>query len=204
MATVEIPDELFDALRADSKHRHRTDDPTWVLVQLASNHLREVCAPGFDHDGLTGLLTRHALRQRLNEATFGTSWTDDSLYRERFLCIDLDNFKRFLDVHGLPVGDRVLRHLGHDLRDRFGVADVYRFGGDEFVVVLGERDVCLPEALDGVTVTHALVEVGLRRSQHRNHHVNRWIELHLDAGILAATPKGTRVECGSPVWLEQP
>lgn len=204
MATVEIPDELFEALLADAKLRHRTDDPTSLLVQLASSHLRDVCAPGFDHDGLTGLRTRHALRQRINEATFGKSWTDDSTYRERFLCIDLDNFKRFLDVYGYAEADAVLCDLGARLRQHFGLNDVYRFGGDEFVVVLGERDVWLPEARDDVTVTHALVEVGLRRSQRRNHHVNRWIELHLDAGILASTPEGTQVECGSPVWLEQP
>ena len=126
-------------------------------MQLASSHLREVCAPGFDHDGLTGLRTRHALRQRINEATFGKSWTDDSTYRERFLCVDLDNFKRFLDVYGYADADAVLCDLAARLRQRFGLNDVYRFGGDEFVVPLGEREVWLPEAPHDVTVTHALV-----------------------------------------------
>jgi hypothetical protein len=47
------------------------------------------------------------------------------------------------------------------------------------------------------------VNVELHRHQHRNHHLNRWIEMHLDAGVLASKPEGTRIECGDPIWLTQ-
>ena len=142
-------------------------------------------------------------RPRGQPVARGSSWTDRSPYRERFLCIDLDYFKKYLDVHGLTAGDQVLRKLAELLGDHFGRNDVYRFGGDEFVVVLGDRDPWVPEAIPDVSVTYAVVEVALRRSQHRNHHVNRWIELHLDAGVLASKPDGGRIECGDPIWLAE-
>jgi diguanylate cyclase (GGDEF)-like protein len=203
MATLEIPDDVLAALRADARARNLTDDPAGLVVGVVRRHLAEVCAPGFDHDPLTGLGTRQGLRARINRATFGSSWTDRSTYRERFLCIDLDYFKKYLDVHGLSAGDVVLRRLAKLLADHFGQNDVYRFGGDEFVVVLGDRAPWVPEAPTDVNVTHTVVEVALHRSRHRNHHVNKWIEMHLDAGVLASKSEGARIECGDPIWLAE-
>jgi diguanylate cyclase (GGDEF)-like protein len=203
MATVEIPDDVLEALRSQSKRRLLRDDPTPLVEQLLRAYLTDVCAPGFDRDGLTGSLTRQRLRERVNKATFGSSWKDRSTYREQFLCVDLDNFKRYLDIHGLSDGDVVLRQVAHDLQAHYGEDDVYRFGGDEFVVVLGDREPWLPDAPADVTITHAVVDVALRRNQHRNHHIDRWIEMHLDAGVLASKPEGRRIDCGDPIWLDQ-
>jgi len=100
-------------------------------------------------------------------------------------------------------GDIVLRELGHALQAHYGRDDVYRVGGDEFVVVLGDRDQWLPNISPDVTRTHCVVEVAVHRNQRRNHHVNKWIELHLDAGILASKPDGFRIACGDPVWLDE-
>jgi len=203
MSTVEIPDEVLAALRADAKARLLTDDPSGLLLQIVRRHLADVCAPGYDQDPLTGLGTRQGLKARINRATFGSSWKDRSVYKERFLCIDLDNFKKYLDVHGLTNGDVVLRGLAGHLQDRFERDDVYRFGGDEFVVVLGDRAPWVPEAPTDVNVTYTVVEVALHRSQHRNHHINKWIEMHLDAGVLASKAEGARIECGDPIWLTE-
>jgi diguanylate cyclase (GGDEF)-like protein len=203
MAAVEIPDDLLAALRAHMKARNVGDDVSRQVVGLVRHHLADGCAPGFDRDGLTGAGTRQGLRARINRATFGSSWNDRSIYHERFLCIDLDYFKKYLDVHGLTAGDAVLRRLAELLQGHFGRDDVYRFGGDEFVVVLGDRAAWLPDALADVTVTYTVVEVALHRNQHRNHHVNKWIEMHLDAGVLASKPDAARIECGDPIWLAE-
>ena len=149
MANVEIPDDVLEALLADARVRNMRDDPSGIVVGIVRRHLADVCAPGFDRDGLTGLGTRQGLRARINGATFGSSWNDRSLYRERFLCIDLDYFKKYLDVHGLMAGDAVLRHLAELLQDHFGRDHVYRFGGDEFVVVLGDRGGVGPRGAHG-------------------------------------------------------
>jgi diguanylate cyclase (GGDEF)-like protein len=128
--------------------------------------------------------------------------SDRSLYQQRFLCIDIDNFKAYLDVHGLTAGDEALRTISRELRDHFGAADVYRFGGDEFVIVLGERQVWTPNVPDEITLKHAVVDVEVQRNQRRNHYLNRLIEHFLDAGVLASKPAGIHIACTTPAWLE--
>jgi diguanylate cyclase (GGDEF)-like protein len=48
---------------------------------------------------------------------------------------DLDNFKEVNDKEGHPVGDRVLREIGKIFREVFEFDWVFRYGGDEFVVI---------------------------------------------------------------------
>lgn len=55
-----------------------------------------------------------------------------------FAFIDLDDFKTINDTLGHTTGDLVLSAMGRLLREQFRSADVVgRFGGDEFVVLVG-------------------------------------------------------------------
>jgi diguanylate cyclase (GGDEF)-like protein len=55
--------------------------------------------------------------------------------------IDIDHFKRVNDQHGHLIGDEVLILVGHLMRSTFRHADrLYRFGGEEFVVLLRAKD----------------------------------------------------------------
>ncbi len=55
--------------------------------------------------------------------------------------IDVDHFKRFNDSHGHLAGDRVLRGIGHILKQHVREGDIAaRFGGEEFVVMLQAAD----------------------------------------------------------------
>jgi diguanylate cyclase (GGDEF)-like protein len=55
---------------------------------------------------------------------------------------DLDGFKLVNDRFGHPVGNKVLRHIAHRLREQCGSSDyVARMGGDEFVVLISGRAV---------------------------------------------------------------
>jgi diguanylate cyclase (GGDEF)-like protein len=50
---------------------------------------------------------------------------------------DIDHFKRVNDTYGHPIGDEVLLLMSRLLRSTFRYQDrLYRFGGEEFVVVL--------------------------------------------------------------------
>lgn len=54
--------------------------------------------------------------------------------------IDLDYFKRVNDEHGHLVGSRLLAEFGQAMRCEVRACDaVFRYGGDEFIVLLHER-----------------------------------------------------------------
>jgi diguanylate cyclase (GGDEF)-like protein len=53
------------------------------------------------------------------------------------LMVDIDDFKPFNDEHGHPAGDLVLKETASAMRNVIGSKGTcYRYGGDEFVVIL--------------------------------------------------------------------
>lgn len=88
------------------------------------------------HDELTGLHNRNAFYERFDQSL--------ALARRHgkqmaLLFIDLDNFKSINDVLGHNSGDIILSALAGKLKSCVRAADtVCRYGGDEFVVLLGE------------------------------------------------------------------
>lgn len=90
-------------------------------------------------DGLTGLVNRRTLDDRLQEEWSRHSRTGKPL---SLLMIDVDFFKSYNDTYGHQAGDRVLRRIAgviHDYAKRF--EDVAgRYGGEEFAVVLPNTD----------------------------------------------------------------
>ncbi len=89
-------------------------------------------------DELTGV----ANRRRLFETLAGELARARRHHRPLSLAmIDLDHFKAFNDRHGHGAGDRRLRELGRQLRERTRAQDLpARYGGEEFAVVLPETD----------------------------------------------------------------
>ncbi len=86
-------------------------------------------------DGLTGLYNRRYFDQNLRHEAIRAFRQDYNLY---LLFIDLDNLKGYNDHYGHQQGDNLLRELakiilGNIRRD---VDSAYRYGGDEFAVVL--------------------------------------------------------------------
>lgn len=78
-------------------------------------------------DELTGLRNRFALRrdypEYLNQDVF-------------VMMLDVDDFKTINDEYGHDKGDFILSETGKLLSDTFGSDNCYRFGGDEFLVIL--------------------------------------------------------------------
>lgn len=53
------------------------------------------------------------------------------------LMLDIDHFKKFNDDYGHKLGDKVLKSVAGTVRDTIRVSDqIFRYGGEEFVVVL--------------------------------------------------------------------
>lgn len=94
-------------------------------------------------DPLTGLANRRAfeaalIRDAAQAANDGSALT--------LLLLDIDHFKKFNDVHGHIMGDKLLRLVAQLLtRQVKGRDTAARYGGEEFAVILMQAD--LPAAL---------------------------------------------------------
>jgi diguanylate cyclase (GGDEF)-like protein len=85
-------------------------------------------------DPLTGLLNRTSLESRFAEIAQQAAQTGDSVC---VLFCDLDRFKAVNDRYGHERGDDVLKDAALVLRKQLRAFElVYRFGGEEFLVVL--------------------------------------------------------------------
>jgi len=90
------------------------------------------------YDTLTQLPNRRMLNDRLGQAMAASKRS--GLYGA-LMFLDLDNFKPLNDTYGHGVGDLLLKEVAHRLTGCVREADtVARFGGDEFVVMLGALD----------------------------------------------------------------
>jgi diguanylate cyclase (GGDEF)-like protein len=89
------------------------------------------------HDGLTGLYNYRSFRD-----IFGREFERYLRYGRNLaiMMIDLDNFKRVNDTFGHSVGDKVLHMVADIIRSNLRKTDYgFRYGGDEFVVLLPDR-----------------------------------------------------------------
>jgi diguanylate cyclase (GGDEF)-like protein len=105
-----------------------------IAIQNAQAH-RAVVSQA-DTDALTGLLNHGAfqrdLHQRLEDAPAETL---------ALVLLDLDRFKAFNDTHGHAAGDDLLARTAGAIRAAVREGDrAYRYGGDEFTILLPRTD----------------------------------------------------------------
>lgn len=82
-------------------------------------------------DELTGLGNRYALRE------------DFESYKGKnviVFLVDVDSFKGFNDTYGHDMGDEVLKAVASELQTFCWDANCYRYGGDEFLVIVETED----------------------------------------------------------------
>ena len=118
---------------------------TWLLAFVAIAHAsrqRRAIATVLAlsrTDPLTGLFNRSQLFVTLEQEVSRTRRSDRGFC---VLMIDLDGLKAVNDGMGHLRGDDLLRALGNVIRNSIRAVDsAYRYGGDEFVVVLPETDI---------------------------------------------------------------
>lgn len=135
---VESEHEVIGMLAIEAAQELQERDINLVtgIVRILKNHL--ALLDYGERDTLTGLLNRKTfeasfgkLRQRLSGAALShsePSWLG---------LVDIDKFKSINDSHGHLFGDEVLLLVGQLMKQSFRGADqLFRFGGEEFVIVL--------------------------------------------------------------------
>lgn len=162
-------------------------------------------------DELTGCLNRKALLPDLQQAIDDFNQNDR---RSVILLIDIDHFKSINDTYGHLYGDLVLQSFAQHIKLQLPEGTrVYRYGGEEFLVLL--RDYKLPKA---IATANPMLQMMLPASEHwpalkvtcsigiasfsKGHSLEFWLK-HADAALYEAKSQGrNRVELAD-AWNTQ-
>jgi two-component system chemotaxis family response regulator WspR len=113
--------------------RLRVRNQIQIINQI--RHIHEISTS----DDLTGIGNRRFFCDQLDQ-----EWNRAVRNRSRLSCmmIDINNFKRYNDLHGLLQGDRALKIVAQTVRSSLtrAVDKLARWGGDEFCVILPDTE----------------------------------------------------------------
>jgi two-component system, cell cycle response regulator len=169
------------------------------------------------HDPLTGVGNRIALGEQLVQLTARAE------RYEQTYCValyDVDDFKSFNDTQGHVAGDAALNAIASALKGAGRAADmVYRYGGEEFVVVLPEQDLrdaraATERARQGVAalgISHpassvgafVTVSAGIAQLEEADAGDFEAVLKRADAGLYRAKERGrNRIHVGLPAVVD--
>ena len=105
----------------------------FISAEIAGQEmLRKLVQIGFS-DMLTGVKNRNAMNNRVSEIVDGT---ESIKIPFGVIFLDLNGLKTVNDEQGHTAGDLLLKKAALILQEVFAGEDIYRAGGDEFVVLL--------------------------------------------------------------------
>lgn len=137
---LEIKDRIIDEIgkvRVSSQSIKKELDEYRRTTQSLSSTLEQSEAKALV-DSLTNVLNRNAYNMKISQVI-----REFSKLGEPFclLVVDIDHFKKFNDKYGHKVGDQVLRAVSEAVQESLRASDlVFRYGGEEFVVILNGID----------------------------------------------------------------
>jgi diguanylate cyclase (GGDEF)-like protein len=125
---------VFGLLEIDTAEGMRPRDAAFVagVLRIVRNHI--ALLDYGQRDTLTGLLNRKTFEASFGKLLALSAHAEGGCW---LAVVDIDHFKSVNDQHGHLFGDEVLLLVSRLMRETFRGADhLFRFGGEEFVVVL--------------------------------------------------------------------
>jgi diguanylate cyclase (GGDEF)-like protein len=126
-------------IEGDAPIVEREADLIHGIMRIAENHL--ALLDYGERDTLTGLLNRKTFEsqfRKLSKRPTPAGAPADAVAEPSWLALlDIDHFKLINDSHGHLYGDEILLLISQLMKRNFRGADqLYRFGGEEFLIVL--------------------------------------------------------------------
>ncbi len=132
---------------------------------------------------MTDALTKVSNRQAF-DSTLSVRWQAAAQAKEPLsvLMVDIDFFKKYNDTFGHLAGDECLKEVASLIKKciRHGVDNVFRYGGEEFVVLLPDSDV------HGAKLTAERLQKDIENANIK--HITELGSVTLSIGIHCETP----------------
>ena len=109
----------------------------FVASEIANNFLMERLRTMSSIDMLTGIMNRNIMNNRVDRVIAGKDVLETPY---AIIFTDLNGLKRLNDTEGHQTGDEALKEAAQILSDVFYDGEVYRVGGDEFMVIACNMD----------------------------------------------------------------
>lgn len=181
------------AITLEEQVRRRTDELEAALrenekitraLRESENKIRKLAF----YDTLTQLANRRLMTDRLGLAM---AVSKRSQRYGAVMFLDLDNFKPLNDTYGHDVGDLLLIEVARRITGCVRAADtVARFGGDEFVVMIGELDTGKQQSMLQAGVIAEKIRVALAEPylliRKQGEETNATVEHHCTSSIGVA------------------
>jgi diguanylate cyclase (GGDEF)-like protein len=150
--TLNIEDQSLGEITFSSKKRFTSANLETLenllchlIHPLRNSILYQKALKAAHSDALTGLKNRGALDKILKREVDISIRHDNPL---SLIVLDIDFFKSINDQYGHAIGDKVLQNLSRCIENEIRGCDIlFRYGGEEFVIVLTNTDLTGAELL---------------------------------------------------------
>lgn len=133
----------FDTQKADQIKETLELVTYFVSSSIASDQLIRRLKILSSVDILTGVLNRNEMNERIDRVVSG----EDHIRNLGIVFADINGLKRVNDDQGHFSGDQLLKKAAEILRTVFKRCDIYRAGGDEFMVIVSDTNEAELESL---------------------------------------------------------
>jgi len=144
---IVVEEEVKGIIHLDSRKKNAFDRKDLEFAELISSEVSIILERAFLYEEIRSLSIRDPLTGCFNRRKMDEDMEREVLRSKRYgnkfsvLLIDVDWFKKYNDFHGHQKGDRILQLLSYlFLKNTRNIDGVYRYGGEEFLVLLMETD----------------------------------------------------------------